>query len=33
VLSALTIAMLPMLVLYILFNRQFVRGLMGGALK
>lgn len=33
VLAALTIAMLPMLVLYIVFNRQFVRGLMGGALK
>jgi raffinose/stachyose/melibiose transport system permease protein len=33
VLAALTIAMLPMLVLYIVFNRQIVRGLMGGALK
>jgi raffinose/stachyose/melibiose transport system permease protein len=33
VLAALTIAMLPMLVLYIIFNRQIVRGLMGGALK
>jgi raffinose/stachyose/melibiose transport system permease protein len=33
VLAALTIAMLPMLVLYTLFNRQIVRGLMGGALK
>ena len=33
VLAALTIAMLPMLVLYIVFNRQFIRGLMGGALK
>ena len=32
-LAALTIAMLPMLVLYIVFNRQIVRGLMGGALK
>jgi raffinose/stachyose/melibiose transport system permease protein len=33
VLAALTIAMLPMLVLYVIFNRQIVRGLMGGALK
>jgi raffinose/stachyose/melibiose transport system permease protein len=33
VLAALTIAIVPMLVLYILFNRQFIRGLMGGALK
>jgi raffinose/stachyose/melibiose transport system permease protein len=33
VLSALTIAIIPMLVLYIVFNRQFIRGLMGGALK
>ena len=33
ILAALTIAMIPMLVLYAVFNRQFVRGLMGGALK
>jgi raffinose/stachyose/melibiose transport system permease protein len=33
VLAALTIAIIPMLVLYVVFNRQFIRGLMGGALK
>jgi raffinose/stachyose/melibiose transport system permease protein len=33
VLAALTVAIVPMLVLYVIFNRQFVRGLMGGALK
>jgi raffinose/stachyose/melibiose transport system permease protein len=33
VLAALTIAIIPMLALYIAFNRQFIRGLMGGALK
>ena len=33
VLAALTVAMIPMLVLYVVFNRQFVRGLMGGAIK
>jgi raffinose/stachyose/melibiose transport system permease protein len=33
VLAALTIAMIPMLILYVVFNRQFIRGLMGGALK
>jgi raffinose/stachyose/melibiose transport system permease protein len=33
VLAALTIAIIPMLALYIVFNRQFIRGLMGGALK
>ena len=33
VLAALTIAMLPMVALYILFSRQFIRGLMGGAIK
>jgi raffinose/stachyose/melibiose transport system permease protein len=33
VLAALTIAVIPMLALYIAFNRQFIRGLMGGALK
>lgn len=33
VLAALTIAIMPMLVLYLVFNRQFIRGLMGGALK
>lgn len=33
VLAALTIAIMPMLVLYVVFNRQFIRGLMGGALK
>jgi raffinose/stachyose/melibiose transport system permease protein len=33
VLSALTVAILPMLVLYMVFSRQFVRGLMGGAIK
>ena len=32
-LAALTVAMIPMLVLYVVFNRQFVRGLMGGAIK
>ncbi len=33
VLAALTIAMLPMFALYIMFSRQFIRGLMGGAIK
>ena len=33
VLAALTVAMVPMLVLYALFSRQFIRGLMGGAIK
>jgi raffinose/stachyose/melibiose transport system permease protein len=33
VLAALTIAIIPMLILYVIFNRQFIRGLMGGALK
>ena len=33
VLAALTVAIIPMLVLYVIFNRQFVRGLMGGAVK
>lgn len=33
VLAALTIAMVPMFALYVVFNRQFIRGLMGGALK
>jgi raffinose/stachyose/melibiose transport system permease protein len=33
VLAALTIAIIPMLMLYIAFNRQFIQGLMGGALK
>lgn len=33
VLAALTIAIVPMLALYLVFNRQFIRGLMGGALK
>jgi len=33
VLAALTIAMLPMIALYVVFSRQFIRGLMGGALK
>jgi raffinose/stachyose/melibiose transport system permease protein len=33
ILAALTIAIIPMLVLYLIFNRQFVRGLMGGAVK
>jgi raffinose/stachyose/melibiose transport system permease protein len=33
VLAALTIAIIPMLVLYLVFNRQFVRGIMGGAIK
>jgi raffinose/stachyose/melibiose transport system permease protein len=33
VLAALTVAIVPMLVLYVIFNRQFVRGLMGGAVK
>ena len=33
VLAALTIAIIPMLILYLVFNRQFVRGLMGGAVK
>ena len=33
VLAVLTLAIIPMLILYVLFNRQFIRGLMGGALK
>jgi raffinose/stachyose/melibiose transport system permease protein len=33
VLAALTLAIIPMLILYVVFNRQFIRGLMGGALK
>jgi raffinose/stachyose/melibiose transport system permease protein len=33
VLAALTIAIIPMLVLYLVLNRQFVRGIMGGAIK
>jgi len=33
VLAALTVAIIPMLIVYIVFNRQFVRGLMGGAIK
>ena len=33
VLAALTVAIIPMLLLYIVFNRQFIRGLMGGAIK
>ncbi len=33
VLAALTIAIIPMLILYIIFNRQFVRGIMGGSIK
>lgn len=30
VLAALTIAIIPMLILYIIFNRQFVRGIWAG---
>ena len=33
VLAALTLAMVPVLLLYILFSRQFLRGLTAGALK
>lgn len=33
VLAVLTLAMLPMIALYLIFSRQFVRGLTGGALK
>jgi raffinose/stachyose/melibiose transport system permease protein len=33
VLAALTVAIIPMLLLYVVFNRQFIRGLMGGAIK
>lgn len=33
VLAALTIAMIPMIVLYVLFSRQFVRGITAGAVK
>ncbi len=33
VLSSLTLAMLPMIVLYILFSRQLIRGLTAGAVK
>ena len=32
-LAALTLAMIPMLVLYIVFSRQFIQGLTRGALK
>lgn len=33
VLAVLTLAMLPMMALYLIFSKQFVRGLMGGAFK
>jgi raffinose/stachyose/melibiose transport system permease protein len=33
VLSSLTLAMLPMIVLYLLFSRQLIRGLTAGAVK
>jgi raffinose/stachyose/melibiose transport system permease protein len=33
VLSSLTLAMLPMIVLYLLFSRQLIRGLTSGAVK
>ncbi|WP_211659234.1 carbohydrate ABC transporter permease [Phytoactinopolyspora halophila] len=33
VLAVLTLAMLPMMALYLIFSRQFVRGLTGGAIK
>ncbi|QVQ52452.1 carbohydrate ABC transporter permease [Spiractinospora alimapuensis] len=33
VLAVLTLAMVPMMALYLIFSKQFVRGLMGGALK
>ncbi|MBK8050178.1 MAG: carbohydrate ABC transporter permease [Anaerolineales bacterium] len=33
VLSALTLAMVPILILYILFSRQLIRGLTAGAIK
>lgn len=33
VLAVLTLAMLPMIALYVIFSKQFVRGLTGGALK
>ena len=32
-LAALTLAMIPVLVLYIIFSRQFIQGLTRGALK
>jgi raffinose/stachyose/melibiose transport system permease protein len=33
VLAVLTLAMLPMMALYLIFSKQFVRGLMGGAFR
>jgi raffinose/stachyose/melibiose transport system permease protein len=33
VLAALTLAMIPILILYIVFSRQLIRGVLGGALK
>ncbi len=33
VLASLTIAMVPVLVLYFLLSRQLIRGILGGALK
>ncbi len=33
ILAALTVAIVPMLLLFVIFSRQFIRGLMGGAIK
>jgi raffinose/stachyose/melibiose transport system permease protein len=33
VLAALTLAMVPILVLYVIFSRQMLRGIMSGAIK
>jgi raffinose/stachyose/melibiose transport system permease protein len=33
VLAALTLAMVPIIVLYVIFSRQFLRGLTAGAIK
>jgi raffinose/stachyose/melibiose transport system permease protein len=33
VLSSLTLAMLPVLLLYIFFSRQLIRGITAGAIK
>jgi raffinose/stachyose/melibiose transport system permease protein len=33
VLASLTLAMVPMLLLYILFSRQLIKGLTAGAVK
>ena len=33
VLAALTLAMVPVLILYVIFSRQMLRGIMSGAIK